>query len=96
MTDAERAEILRCTILRADRILDWILLEGGYPEKFLTTAQRVRNVLQGGLRRIQAPASEAERAAAVEDLSSLPKVKLGKRALQFMKQDGILKEAKRK
>ena len=45
MTDAERAEILRCTILRADRIIDWILLEGGYPEKFLTTAQRVRNVL---------------------------------------------------
>ena len=96
MTDAEKVNALRSAIERADRKLEWILSEGGYPEKFLTTAQRVRNVLQGGLRRIQAPASEAKRPAAVEDLSSLPKVKLGKRALQFMKQDGILKEAKRK
>lgn len=89
MTDAEKAEILRCTILRADRILDWILLEDGYPEKFLTTAQRVRNVLQGGLRRT----SEGERTADGTAFA-LPKAALGPNAIKSMIQDGIIKVKK--
>lgn len=96
MTDAEKVEALRSAIERADRKLEWILGDPRHSEWMLTTAKHVRNILRAALKRTDPPASVAERASAVEDLSSLPKVKLGKRALQFMKQDGILKEAKRK
>ena len=90
MTDAERVEVLQGAAVRADRTLEWILCEPGYPEKVLTMAKRMRSMLQSALRRTGAP-TDADGKAFI-----LPTAKLGKRAIESMKQDGILKEAKRK
>ncbi len=112
MTDAEKAEILRSAIERADRKLEWILGDPRHSEWMLTTAKHVRNILRAALKRTADGAQAAQAPGQALDCGSsadvpsaerkapqavtLPKVKLGKRALQFMKQDGILKEAKRK
>ena len=90
MTDTEKIEILQGAAVRADRTLEWILGEPGYPEKVLTMARRVRNTLQSALKRTGAPV------AADGKTFALPAAKLGKRAIETMKANGILKEAKRK
>ena len=54
MTDAEKVEALRSAIVRADRILDWILEDPMYPESMITTAKRVRRILRAGLQKIEA------------------------------------------
>lgn len=93
MTDAEKIEALRSAINRADHVLDWILADPGHSEWMLTVAKRVRNILRAGLKRTEDKSSTAAvRSASPAD--TLPKVKLGKRAIESMKQDGILKELK--
>lgn len=96
MNDAEKVDALRSAIERADRKLEWILGDPRHSEWMLTTAKHVRNILRAALKRTDPPASAAERAAAVEDLSSLPKVKLGRRAIESMIDDGIIKTNRRK
>ena len=51
MTDAEKVNILRGAIERADKVLDWILAEPGHPEWMLTVAKRVRRILQNAVRK---------------------------------------------
>ena len=111
MTDAEKVEALQSAIRRADRVLDWILADGGHAEWMLTTAKRVRRILQAALKKTTDGAQAAAGASTCTDEAgsaslagetvppqkiTLPKVKLGRRAIGNMKQDGILKERKRK
>lgn len=57
MTDAEKVELLRGAIERADKVLDHIFAcPMKYPESTLTTASRVRKTLQSAMRKT-APAS---------------------------------------
>lgn len=51
MTDAEKVNILRGAIDRADKVLDWILAEPGHPEWMLTVAKRVRRILQSAIKK---------------------------------------------
>lgn len=88
MTDAEKVEALQSAIVRADRTLDWILLEGGYPEKLITMATRIRGILHGALRKTEAPRTADGTAFA------LPKAALGPRAIKSMIQDGIIQVKK--
>ena len=112
MTDAEKVEALQSAIRRADRVLDWILADGGHAEWMLTTAKRVRRILQAALKKTgdgphagQAPgqalnggssadAPSAERKAPQTVMP--PKVKLGRRAIESMIDDGIIKTNRRK
>ena len=94
MTDAEKVEVLRSAIERADRKLEWILGDTRHSEWMLTTAKHVRNILRAAMKRTEDKSSTETVSSASR--ADIPKVKLGRRALQFMRQDGILKEAKRK
>ena len=105
MTDAEKVDALQSAIRRADRVLDWILADGGHAEWMLTTAKRVRRILQAALKKTGAGADTCTDEAGSASLAdetvtpqkiTLPKVKLGRRAIESMKQNGILKERKRK
>lgn len=62
MTDAEKVNILRGAIERADKVLDWILepssaavgsfASGRKPSEWaMTTARRVRRILQSAIRK---------------------------------------------
>ena len=51
MTDAEKVNILRGAIDRAEKVLDWILAEPGHPEWMLTVAKRVRRILQNAIKK---------------------------------------------
>ena len=51
MTDADKVNILRSAIERADKVLNWILAEPGHPEWMLTVAKRVRRILQGAIKK---------------------------------------------
>ena len=87
MTDAEKIQDLQGAAVRADRMLEWVLIEAGYPEKVLTMARRIRNTLQASLRRTGAPKTEDGTAFALP--SARPDI-------AAMKANGTLKEAKRK
>ena len=52
MNDAEKVNILRGAIERADKVLDWILAEPGHPEWMLTVANRVRRILRSAVKKI--------------------------------------------
>lgn len=51
MTDADKVNILRSAIERADKVLNWILAEPGHPEWMLTVAKRVRRILQSAVKK---------------------------------------------
>ena len=87
MTDAEKVEVLQSAIERADHVLDWILADPGHPEWMLTTAKRVRRILESALKKTTPKPAEAT------EKIKLPKVRLD---LAAMKANGTLKETKRK
>ena len=88
MTDAEKVELLRRAIARADRILDWILEDQtAQPESNFTMASRVRKILDAAMRKTE-PQQDANAAK-----TKLPKVKLD---IPAMMASGTLTEGKKR
>ena len=97
MTDAEKIADLQSAIRRADGVLEWILGEPGHPEWMLTTAKRVRRILRASLKRTGGrPEACTDEAGSASLAGGLPRVKLGKRAISSMIEDGIIKPAGRR
>lgn len=87
MTDAEKVELLRGAIERADKVLDHIFAcPMKYPESTLTTASRVRKILDAAMRKTE-PQQNTNAAK-----TKLPKVKLD---IPAMMASGTLTEARR-
>lgn len=87
MTDADKVELLRGAIARADRILDWILEDQtAQPESNLTMANRVRKILRSAMRKTE-PQQDANTAK-----TSLPNVKIDVKAMMA---SGALTEGKK-
>ena len=99
MTDAEKVEVLQGAIERAGRVLDWILADPKSPEFLLTTATRVRKILDAGLRRAGiTPAAAAAASGSPAGNAGPVKIKLPKVKLDIaaMKANGTLSERKQK
>ena len=88
MTEADKVELLRGAIERADRILDWILEDQtSQPESTLTMASRVRKILRSAMRKTD-PQQDANTAK-----TKLPKVRIDVKAMMA---SGALTEGKKR